>query len=190
MNDNIKLSVGMLIPLSSLVLFIYFSLLGNFLAAVLTTVGGVMLWYLYSLVVETQMPDIAGNVVILFGFLLAVAFFLNYGISKNMFGGFNISLEGTTGSAVLLFFSVLLGISLRKQPALSLKTKKSERSAPVSQFSSSEEPVLETGGAVVTNPTDVVGDKYSYYDPSAEYEHPDYYDYEHDEDFDYYDDEE
>ena len=68
MNDNIKLSVGMLIPLSSLVLFIYFSLLGNFLAAVLTTVGGVMLWYLYSLVVEAQMPDIAGNVVILFVF--------------------------------------------------------------------------------------------------------------------------
>ena len=179
----------MLIPLSSLVLFIYFSLLGNFLAAVLTTVGGVMMWYLYSLVVEAQMPDIAGNVVILFGFLLAVAFFLNYGISKNMFGGFNINLEGATGSAVVLFFSVLLGISLKNKSVVSLKTKTPKEPAPAPQPSSSEGPSFETGPGEVSNTAGSIDDNYSYYDPS-EYEYPDYYDYEYDEDFDFYDEEE
>ena len=187
MNDNIKSSVGMLVPLSSLALFIYFSLLGNFLAAILASIAGVMIWYLYSLVVESQMPDITGNIVILFGSLLAIAFFLNYGISKNMFGGFNINLEGTAGSAVVLFFSVLLGISLRRQPAVSMKTKTPERQSPVAQFSSSGSPTPETSSAEVTTPDESVGDNYSYYDPS-EYEYPDYYDYEYDEDFDLYDD--
>ena len=188
MNDNIKSSVGMLVPLSSLALFIYFSLLGNFLAAILASIGGVMIWYLYSLVVESQMPDITGNIVILFGSLLAIAFFLNYGISKNMFGGFNINLEGTAGSAVVLFFSVLLGISLRRQPAVSMKTKTPERQSPaVAQFSSSGSPTPETSSTEVTTPDESVGDNYSYYDPS-EYEYPDYYDYEYDEDFDLYDD--
>ena len=189
MNDNIKSSLGTLVPLSSLALFIYFSLLGNFLAAVLAAISGVMLWYLYSLVVESQMPDITGNVVIFFGSLLAVAFFLNYGISKNMFGGFNINLEGITSSAVVLFFSVLLGISLKKQPMVSVKTKTSEGPAPALQRSSSEAPAPETSSAEATNPSEIVGDNYSYYDPS-EYEYPDYYDYEYDEDFDFYDEEE
>ena len=189
MNDNIKSSVGMLVPFSSLALFIYFSLLGNFLAAALAATCGVLLWYLYSLVVESQMPDITGNVVILFGSLLAVAFFLNYGISKNMFGGFNINLEGTTGSVVVLFFSVLLGINLRKQPVFSVITKTSDDSTSVQQFSSSETPALDSRDAKVDDPAETVDDNYSYYDPSK-YEYPDYYDYEYDEDFDFYDEEE
>ena len=189
MNDNIKSSVGMLVPLSSLALFIYFSLLGNFLAAILAAIGGVLLWYLYSLVVESQMPDITGNIVILFGGLLSTAFFLNYGISKNMFGGFNINLEGTAVSAVILFFSVLLGINLRKQPVFSVKTKTFDDSASVPQFSSSETPALEARDDEVTGHAETVGDDYSYYDPSK-YEYPDYYDYEYDEDFDFYDEEE
>tara|TARA_B100001750_G_scaffold237901_1_gene243699 strand:- start:63 stop:629 length:567 start_codon:yes stop_codon:yes gene_type:complete len=188
MNNNIKASVGMLVPLSSLALFIYFSLLGNFLAAVLASIAGVMLWYLYSLVVESQMPDITGNVVILFGSLLAIAFFLNYGISKNMFGGFNIDLEGTAGSAVVFFFSVLLGISLRKQPAVSMKTENSEELTSVPHVSS-EPPVLETSSTEATGTPETMSDNYSYYDPS-EYEYPDYYDYEYDEDFNFYEDEE
>ena len=56
------------------------------------------------------------------------------------------------------------------------------------QFSSSEAPALETGGAEVTKPAEAVVDNYSYYDPS-EYEYPDDYDYEYDENFDFYDEE-
>ena len=61
---------------------------------------------------ESEMPDITGNMIVLLGGMLAVGFFLNYGVTKNMFGGFNINLEGATASAVVLFFSVLLIFSV------------------------------------------------------------------------------
>jgi len=182
MNDNIKTSVGMLVPLSSLGIFIYFSLLGNFYVAILAAIGGVLLWYLYSLVVKTKMPDITGNVVILFGSLLAVAFFLNYGVSKNMFGGFNISLEGTAVSAVVLFFSVLLGISLRSGSLASIQTKTPEDPTPLPDSLSVKAPALETEALETNDPSEVSGDNYSYYNTS-EFEYPDYYDYEYGEDF-------
>ena len=105
-----------------------------------------------------------------------------------MFGGFNINLEGTAGSAVVLFFSVLLGVSLRKHPAASVKTKTSEETTPATQISYSEAPALETSKAETSPSPEATDENYSYYDPS-EYEYPDYYDYEYDEDFDFYDEE-
>ena len=50
MNDNIKTSLGLLFPFSSIALFVYFCIIGSFLAAILAAVGGVMFWYLYSVV--------------------------------------------------------------------------------------------------------------------------------------------
>ena len=180
MNDNIKTSLGLLVPFSSLAFFVYFSLLGNFLAAILAAIGGVMFWFLYSLVMESKMPDIIGNMVILFGGLLTVAFFLNYGVSKNMFGGFNISLEGTAASAIILFFSVLLGVSLRNQIPNSIKSRKLE--TPISLSADplvNESMNVDANNDVTSEPFD---ENYSYYDPS-EYEYPDSYDYEYDDDY-------
>ena len=177
MNDNIKTSLGLLFPFSSIALFVYFCIIGSFLAAILAAVGGVMFWYLYSVVMESEMPDITGNMIVLLGGMLAVGFFLNYGVTKNMFGGFNINLEGATASAVVLFFSVLLGINLRAHPANSIKPDTME--APIS---SSAEPAptdpdkLDVSSDVSS---DVFDENYSYYDPS-EYEYPDDYDYEYD----------
>ena len=136
MNDNIKTSLGLLFPFSSIALFVYFCIIGSFLAAILAAVGGVMFWYLYSVVMDSEMPDITGNMIVLLGGMLAVGFFLNYGVTKNMFGGFNINLEGATASAVVLFFSVLLGINLRAHPANSIKPDTLQ--APIS---SSAEPI-------------------------------------------------
>ena len=177
MNDNIKTSLGLLFPFSSIALFVYFCIIGSFLAAILAAVGGVMFWYLYSLVMESEMPDITGNMIVLLGGMLAVGFFLNYGVTKNMFGGFNINLEGATASAVVLFFSVLLGINLRSHPANSIKPDTLE--APIS--SSAEPAPAEQDKFDVSNDlsSDVYDENYSYYDPS-EYEYPDDYDYEHD----------
>ena len=124
MNDNIRTSMGLLIPAIALVGFFYCAILGNFLGAILVAIGGVMLWYIYSLIMESAMPDITGNVVILFGSLLSVAFFLNYGLITNMFGGFSLNLEGAAVAAILLFFSVLLGVSLRGRPVVVLKQTK------------------------------------------------------------------
>ena len=177
MNDNIKTSLGLLFPFSSIALFVYFCIIGSFLAAILAAVGGVMFWYLYSLVMESEMPDITGNMIVLLGGMLAVGFFLNYGVTKNMFGGFNINLEGATASAVVLFFSVLLGINLRAHPANSIKPDTME--APIS--SSAEPAPTDPDKLDVSSDlsSDVFDENYSYYDPS-EYEYPDDYDYEHD----------
>ena len=178
MNDNIKTSLGLLFPFSSIALFVYFCVIGSFLAAILAAVGGVMFWYLYSVVMESEMPDITGNMIVLLGGMLAVGFFLNYGVTKNMFGGFNINLEGATASAVVLFFSVLLGINLRAHPANSIKPDTLE--APISSSAEPSTPAeLDKFDVGNDLSSDVFDENYSYYDPS-EYEYPDDYDYEYD----------
>ena len=188
MNDNIKTSLGLLFPFSSIALFVYFCIIGSFLAAILAAVGGVMFWYLYSVVMESEMPDITGNMIVLLGGMLSVGFFLNYGVTKNMFGGFNINLEGATASAVVLFFSVLLGINLRMRPAAYIKPDTLE-----TPITSSAEPTLaESDKFDVSNDlsSDAYNENYSYYDPS-EYEYPGDYDYEYDdEDYELYEEEE
>jgi hypothetical protein len=56
------------------------------------------------------MPDVTGNIVIVFGVMLSLAFFMNYGLLTSMFGGFEIKLEGVVGSVLILFFTVLMGV--------------------------------------------------------------------------------
>ena len=168
MNDNIRTSIGLLIPAIALVGFFYCAILGSFLGAILVAIGGIMLWYIYSLVMESAMPDITGNVVILFGSLLSIAFFLNYGLITNMFGGFSLNLEGAAIAAILLFFSVLIGISLRGRPVVVLDQTKTNGPAV------SPSVVSEGGSDDAFEEND---EDYDHYDPS-EYEYPDYNDYD------------
>ena len=179
MNDNIRTSMGLLIPAIALVGFFYCAILGNFLGAILVAIGGVMLWYIYSLIMESAMPDITGNVVILFGFLLSAAFFLNYGLVTNMFGGFSLNMEGAAVAAILLFFSVLLGVSLKRRPVVVLDQTKASGPA------TSPDVVNGGGSDDVFEEND---DDYDHYNPS-EYEYPDYYDYD-SSDYDLYEEEE
>ena len=179
MNDNIRTSMGLLVPAIALVGFFYYAILGNFLGAILVAIGGVMLWYIYSLIMESTMPDITGNVVILFGSLLSAAFFLNYGLVTNMFGGFSLNLEGAAVAAILLFFSVLLGVSLRGRPVVVLDQTK-VNSPTISPA------VVSEGGP--DNDFEENGNEHDHYDPS-EYEYPDYYDYD-SSDYDLYEEEE
>ena len=79
MSDNIRTSMGLFIPTVALVGFFYCAILGNFLGAILVAISGVMLWYIYSLIMESPMPDITGNVVVLFGALYRLLFFLIMG---------------------------------------------------------------------------------------------------------------
>jgi len=170
--------MGLLIPAIALVGFFYCAILGNFLGAILVAVAGVMFWYIYSLIMESAMPDITGNVVILFGSLLSAAFFLNYGLVTNMFGGFSLSLEGAAIAAILLFFSVLLGVSLRGRPVVVLDQTKTN-SPTISPAVVSED--------VFDDDFEENDDEHDYFDPS-EYEYPDYYDYD-SSDYDLYEEE-
>ncbi len=107
MNENIKIGVGFLFPAAALIAFFVSILFEQFLLGILIAVAGIFAWFLYTAVMETSMPTVTGNIIIVFGVLLSLAAFLNYGIEQNMFGGFSVDLEGLAGSAILLFFSVL-----------------------------------------------------------------------------------
>ncbi|MDP6991186.1 MAG: hypothetical protein QGF89_00700 [Candidatus Marinimicrobia bacterium] len=116
MNENIKVGVGFLIPAAALITFFVSILFEQFLLGILIAIAGIFAWFLYTAVMETGMPTVAGNIIIVFGVLVSLAAFLNYGIEQNMFGGFSVNLEGLSGSAILLFFSVLLGVLFRNKP--------------------------------------------------------------------------
>jgi hypothetical protein len=105
---------------------------------------------------QSELPDVTGNVIIVFGFLLSSAVLLKYGWEQNMFGGFVFNLEGAVVSAVLLFFSVLLGVLFRNNrpghsphhfsPNVSVSSE--PQSLPVESFVDSsveEDPASEEG---------------------------------------------
>ena len=170
MNENIKVGFGILIPVVAIIAFFISLLSEQFLVGILIAVSGVFVWFLYSAVVGAGMPNFTGNIIIVFGVLLSVATFLNYGVEQTMFGGFSLNLEGLSGSAVLLFFVVLLGILFRNKTL-----------APVAESANSQ-----------TIPPPADGERHDGIDGDSpndyEYEYPDYKDYE-DYYADYFDDE-
>ena len=127
MNDKSKISVGLLIPAISIIAFVALLFSENYIASLFVAVSGLMVWFAYSAVMNAKMPDITGNIVIVFGGLLSTAFFLNYGLSTNMFGGFEINLEGVVGSILILFFTVLMGVLYNDN------SKNSDSKDPISQ---------------------------------------------------------
>ena len=64
-----------------------------------------------------------GNVIIVFGFLISLAVFLNYGWDRNMFGGYEFNIEGAAGAALLLFLNILLGVLFKKAPARAYRSR-------------------------------------------------------------------
>ena len=180
MNSNIKISVGLMIPLVAIIVFSVLIYTENNIAAIFAAIGGLLVWFLYSSVMDAEMPDVTGNIIVLFGFLLSTAFFLNYGLTRNMFGGYEINLEGAAISSTLLFLVVLVGISFR-QRYRNIENKSFDIT-PGAHQSQGENPDVVVakdadfdGGAVYDNLED---DYEPYYDYEDAYEP--YYDYEDD----------
>ncbi|MEA1882721.1 MAG: hypothetical protein U9N31_10025 [Candidatus Marinimicrobia bacterium] len=117
MNDNIKIGIGFLVPAAAIIAFFYSIFTENYLLGVFFSIAGILVWFIYTAVMQTKMPNIAGNIIIVFGVLLSFSIFLNYGWERNIFGGFIFNAEGAAVSVVFLFFSVLLGILFRNQTA-------------------------------------------------------------------------
>ena len=115
MNNNIKVGIGFLIPASAIIFFIASLSAEKFLLAAFVSILGLLAWFLYSTIMQTSMPSVTGNIIILFGFLLSLAVFLSFGVKRNMFGGYEFIPEGGAGSAILLLIIVLVGV-LFKQP--------------------------------------------------------------------------
>ena len=173
MNNNIRVGVGFLIPAVAIVAFISSILVENYLLGIFFAVAGVLVWFLYAAIMQSELPDVTGNVIIVFGFLLSSAVLLKYGWEQNMFGGFVFNLEGAMLSAVLLFFSVLLGVLFRN----SLSSRRLSPNIPASlepQAPTAENTVDSTIEKDQTSEEEEYG---GYNSEAYEAYYSDYYDY-------------
>ena len=170
MNDNIKVGVGFLIPASAIILFIASLYAENFLLSAFISILGILVWFLYSAIMQTNMPNVTGNIIILFGVLLSIAVFLSFGVKRNMFGGYEIAPEGGAGSAILLLIIVLVGILFKNNSTLPAKNTQpasedlssGARSSEKQEQPQSQEAFAEEG--------------YYYDDDDDYYDEEDYYD--------------
>ena len=110
MNGNTKTSIGLLIPAASFIVFIIAIYFENFSFGMFSAICGILIWFLYTAVMQTNLPDVTGNIIILFGLLISIGYFLNFGTSNNMFGGINFNKETIIGSLMILLISVVLGV--------------------------------------------------------------------------------
>jgi len=115
MANDMKSGIGFIIPAAGVVGFFTSLLLGEFLVSIIIAVAGIMVWFLYMLVMESNMPQQMGNMILLFGILLSIGIFFGFGVTQNMFGGFEFQPEGSIFSLVILFFAVLTGLNFRNQ---------------------------------------------------------------------------
>ena len=114
MADSIKTGIGFLIPLGSLVGFIQSLLSNDYINGIVFIIGGLMIWMLYILVVESTTPALMGNILIVFIVLLSLAIFLNYGLSQNIWGGYELKSDGSLIALLVLFFGCLIGMMFRQ----------------------------------------------------------------------------
>ncbi len=114
MSENLRSGVGFLFPLGALLGFVSSLLGGQYILGIIFVVAGILGWFIYMAVMETSVPSVTGNILILFGTLLSIGVFLSYGLSQNMFGGIEFRSEGTMMSLIILFFTVLLGLAFKR----------------------------------------------------------------------------
>ena len=118
MANDVKSGIGYLIPASGVVGFIIALLLGEFLVSIIITVLGILVWFLYMLVMESTIPKQMGNMIMLFGVMLSVGIFLGFGVTQNLWGGFEFKPEGSLLSLVILFFAILTGLNFKNQQSI------------------------------------------------------------------------
>ena len=110
MNENVKIFVGLLVPAATFVAFFFSVFLENYVLGMFLSIFGISSWLFFTFVVKASWHQITGNVIIVFGALMALSVFLDAGIEQNMFGGLDFLSKGLAYSTILLFFSVLLGV--------------------------------------------------------------------------------
>ena len=84
MNNNIRVGVGFLIPAVAIIAFFSSILAENYLLGIFFAIAGVLVWFLYAAIMQSELPDVTGNVIIVFGFLLSSAVLLKYGWEQNI----------------------------------------------------------------------------------------------------------
>ena len=84
MNNDIKSGIGYIIPLVSTVVFFTCLVLGEYFFSISVAIAGILVWFLYMLIMESSPPSNLGNLIMFFGVLLSIGIFMGFGISKNM----------------------------------------------------------------------------------------------------------
>ncbi len=115
MASNIRSGISFLIPLGAIVGFVLSILGENYILGIFFAVAGVLVWLLYLAVMDTAAPDTMGNFIILFGVLLALAVFMNFGWEQNIWGGIEFKAEGSVMALLVLFFGTLSGVLYRQR---------------------------------------------------------------------------
>ena len=114
MNNDIKSGVGYIIPLGAIIGFITALFLGEYIFSIFIAIAGILLWFLYMVVMESSPPSNLGNLIMFFGILLSIGIFMGFGITQNMWGGIEFVSEGSLFALVILFEKVyLLGCWLK-----------------------------------------------------------------------------
>ena len=101
MNENVKIFVGLLVPAATIVAFFFSVFLENYVLGVFLSIFGISSWLFFTFVMKSYWHQITGNVIIVFGALLALSVFLDAGIEQNMFGGLNFLSKVVAYSTIL-----------------------------------------------------------------------------------------
>lgn len=184
MASNVKTGIGFLIPFGAIIGFVLSIIAENYILGIFFAVAGILIWLLYLAVMNTATPDTMGNFIILFGVLLAMAVFMNFGWEQNIWGGIEFKTEGSVMALMVLFFGTLIGVmfSQRISDVQSLTTR--EKELVDKALLGHDDPrviVVKQEAEEVDN--DEEEDDYEEYD-EYDYEYPYYYDEDEDEDED------
>ncbi|MFQ6678121.1 MAG: hypothetical protein ACE5D0_07330 [Fidelibacterota bacterium] len=114
MPANVKSGIGFIIPFGAVIGFVLSVIAENYVLGIFLAMAGILVWLLYLAVMDTDAPDTMGNFIILFGVLLSLAVFMNFGWDQNMWGGFEFKPEGSVMALMVLFFSTISGVLYRQ----------------------------------------------------------------------------
>ena len=108
MANDIKSGVGFIIPAAGVVGFFTSLLMGEFLISIIIAVSGILVWFMYMLVMESHMPQEMGNMIMLFGVLLSLGIFFGFGVSQKYVGWIRTT---TRGVNIFISYPVLCGFN-------------------------------------------------------------------------------
>ena len=94
MSENIKIFVGLLVPGVTVAALFFAVFSENYVLGIFLSIFGITSWLIYAVVVKSYWPQITGNIIIVFGALLALSVFLDVGLERNMFGLLNFQYDG------------------------------------------------------------------------------------------------
>lgn len=189
MASNVKTGIGFLIPFGAIIGFVLSIIAENYILGIFFAVAGILIWLLYLAVMNTATPDTMGNFIILFGVLLAMAVFMNFGWEQNIWGGIEFKTEGSVMALMVLFFGTLIGVMFRQRisGAQSLTPQEQELVDKALQGHNDPRVIVVKQESEESDNDDEEEDDYDEYD-EYDYEYPYYFD--EDDEYEYEDEEE